>query len=740
VSTRRNAQAVGRGLPFDDLSQEGAVGLVRALADARPIHIPPGACRQMAAVQRAQSELRRLRSIAPTADDIARRTRLSVSTVRTPRAAPYVGASLDEPLGDDPTPLGELISDQSSPDATDAVEKREASRHLAQSHEEIGAWLGVGEKRSRQIERQALHWLREMVVPVARGVLARSAAQVSHEHHPARAADRDGNDAQRDGQGRAGRQTLPEHGVGGGPHERADRDRGRERAVADGRCAGRVVQGRRRDAGHEASGQDRREAPPLELLVDAREPGTAAHEPLGEPACCRARECEGRQPSEHRAAESERGSSHGAEGQPAGGGEHRPGEECGREEHPRDERGQRRGDTGPHDQVTKLGGGVGEQDGRRDESKQHEPEGAQEPESHPARVAPPPAVDVSCVVHMHSTYSDGTATVDEIAADAAAAGADLVLLTDHDSLAARRDGWEGRRNGVVVLVGTEVSPKAGHYLAFGVDREIAHPGRSAREIAEAVREAGGVGFAAHPFSRGGHMLSPALARRIVLPHGWPALDDPRGCDGIELWSLTTDAAEGWRTPAEAIRWLRDPGTAIAAGPPTEHLRRWDALSARRRLPALGGLDGHQPGVRVGVRVRSPLSHRSTFDLLHTHLLCERPLTGVPEADWPTVLGALRSGAAWLTCPRVAPATGARLWGERPDGSVVAMGAEAPTGRCLLRVRLPRVADLTVVRDGAPWRRSHAAALDLEIGARGVYRLEARIEGRLWLLSNPVHLR
>jgi hypothetical protein len=46
----------------------------------------------------------------------------------------------------------------------------------------------------------------------------------------------------------------------------------------------------------------------------------------------------------------------------------------------------------------------------------------------------------------------------------------------------------------------------------------------------------------------------------------------------------------------------------------------------------------------------------------------------------------------------------------------------------------------VGRDGAPWRRLHAAAMDLEIGARGVYRLEARSGGRVWLLSNPVHLR
>jgi PHP domain len=349
-------------------------------------------------------------------------------------------------------------------------------------------------------------------------------------------------------------------------------------------------------------------------------------------------------------------------------------------------------------------------------------------------------VDVACVVHVHSTYSDGTASVDEIVAAAAAAGADAVLLTDHDSLAARQEGWEGRHDGVTLLVGTEVSPKQGHYLAFGVDEEIAHAGRSALEIAAAVRAAGGVGFAAHPFSHGGRMLVPGLARRIVLPHGWPALDDPRGYDGIELWSLTTDAAEGWRTPREALRWLRDPEAAIAGGPPAHHLLRWDALSARRRVPAIGGLDGHAPGIRVRGRVHSPLSHRRTFELLQTHLLCERPLSGDLEADWRTVLAALAAGAAWLACPCVAPARGARLWAELPGGTVVAMGAEAPAGRAVLRVRLPRSADVRVLRDGAPLQERRAAAVDLDIEARGVYRVEARIDGRLWLLSNPVHLR
>ena len=348
--------------------------------------------------------------------------------------------------------------------------------------------------------------------------------------------------------------------------------------------------------------------------------------------------------------------------------------------------------------------------------------------------------DVSCVVHVHTTYSDGTATVPEVLAAARDAGADALLITDHDSLGARRDGWEGLHDGVLLLCGTEVSPRGGHYLAFGVDRTIPHASRSAREIAAAVRAAGGVGFAAHPFSLGGHLLWPALARRIVLPHGWPALDDEDGCDGIELWSLTTDAAEAWRTPAEAWRWMRDPEPAVAQGPPAHHLARWDALSATRRLPAIGGLDGHAPGVRMRGRVRTPLSHARTFGLLRTHLLCARPLSGDVAQDRGTVVEALRAGAAWLSCPFVAPAHGARLWAERADGTTVPMGGEMRAGRAVLRLRLPRAADAVVLRDGAPLHRSDATSVDLGIEGAGVYRVEARIDGRLWLLSNPIHLR
>src|SRR5262249_49247769 len=155
-------------------------------------------------------------------------------------------------------------------------------------------------------------------------------------------------------------------------------------------------------------------------------------------------------------------------------------------------------------------------------------------------------------------------------------------------------------------------------------------------------------------------------------------------------------------------------------PPAEHLRRWDELSTRRRLPALGGLDGHAPGVRVRGRVHSPLSHARTFGLLRTHPLCERPLSGDAAGDRGAPPAALGAGAAWIACPFVAPAHGARLWAEQPDGTTIPMGGEAPAGHMRLRVQLPTRADIVVVRDGAPHHRARDADLGVDVARPGVY--------------------
>jgi hypothetical protein len=70
-----------------------------------------------------------------------------------------------------------------------------------------------------------------------------------------------------------------------------------------------------------------------------------------------------------------------------------------------------------------------------------------------------------------------------------------------------------------------------------------------------------------------------------------------------------------------------------------------------------------------------------------------------------------------------------------------MGAETPAGPATLRLELPRPADVTLRRDGAAIRTAQGVTtLEHPVEAPGAYRAEARVDGRLWLLSNPVYLR
>src|SRR4051794_23112354 len=307
--------------------------------------------------------------------------------------------------------------------------------------------------------------------------------------------------------------------------------------------------------------------------------------------------------------------------------------------------------------------------------------------------------DLACVVHLHSTYSDGTGTVKQIVRAARRARADVVLLTDHDTLAARRNGEEGWYGEVLLLAGEEVSPrKRDHYLAFGIDTEIRHRGMNACEIVRAVRDAGGFGFAAHPFSEGSVRF-----KRPGMPFGGL---DCEALDGIELWNFANDVGEGIKGIPGAIRMLAPPAR-VMDHPPGRNMRGWDELCRTRRVVAIGGLDAHQYGKRIGpfVPVRVMAYHRS-FRLIRTHVLCEAMVARELERDRELVYDALRAGRCYIAVEAVAPARGFRF-----EAADVPMGGEAPAGRRTLHVRTPLPARIRLIRDGTEIATADGTTLD-----------------------------
>ena len=202
------------GVPFADLVQEGSVGLIRAvegfdhrrglkfstyavwwirrslldaIGAAQTIRIPAHAAQQLSAVRRAEQELERAGVRLASVEALAERSGLSVANVRAVRQAARVTASLDESVGDEARPLSEVIGDPHGVDPEHDMAREEMRRHAwrllrllperhrqvlirrygigggrPQSHREIGERLGVKEERCRQLEREALHRLREL--------------------------------------------------------------------------------------------------------------------------------------------------------------------------------------------------------------------------------------------------------------------------------------------------------------------------------------------------------------------------------------------------------------------------------------------------------------------------------------------------------------------------------------------------------------------------------------------------
>ena len=100
-------------------------------------------------------------------------------------------------------------------------------------------------------------------------------------------------------------------------------------------------------------------------------------------------------------------------------------------------------------------------------------------------------------LHIHSNFSnDGRSTVEEIIEAAVEKGLGCIAVTDHNSFEAYALIKDNGR--VMVIPGIEVSSEKGHILAYGVDREIPR-GMTVKETIDAVREAGGYAFAAHPY-------------------------------------------------------------------------------------------------------------------------------------------------------------------------------------------------------------------------------------------------
>jgi hypothetical protein len=368
-------------------------------------------------------------------------------------------------------------------------------------------------------------------------------------------------------------------------------------------------------------------------------------------------------------------------------------------------------------------------------------------------------------IHMHTIYSDGVGTFDDLIAGASRAGLDFVYVTDHNVLVRERE--EGYRRGVLTLVGQEVHdeqrvPERTHLLCLGVREDVSPHAKRPQAAIDAVARQGGLSFLAHPIEE----------YTDFLPDHYDWEDwDVTGYTGVELWNYMSGFRGYIPSKLHAVFVLYAPQWFMR-GPLPAMLRKWDELCAERPVVAIGGTDVHAWNLKViGPLRRTFLSYVHCARALNTHLLLDRPLhcrKGGSQRDLPmdapevqedhvAVLDALAHGHAWLGYDIVAPTKGFRFeaWqrplhdappAAEPPHAILGDTLECPSSghATYFRVSAPRDGAIRLLRNGQIVAATHGRTLEHWATEPGVYRVEVWkrrwAKPRGWIFSNPIYIR
>ncbi|HBH97379.1 MAG TPA: hypothetical protein DDX89_06305 [Candidatus Omnitrophica bacterium] len=329
--------------------------------------------------------------------------------------------------------------------------------------------------------------------------------------------------------------------------------------------------------------------------------------------------------------------------------------------------------------------------------------------------------DVAGALHIHTTYShDAHGTFEDVVRAANAQQLDYVILTEHNTLQPLREGKQGWHGAVLVLIGTELSTRGGHYLALNVTEEIDRHQLTTQQIIDEVARQGGLGFIAHPYFKKGRWKD------------WTV----RGFTGIEAYNVAHDTLDEnkLRLALWTLTAPPEPFYLSIIDRPYDPLRAWDELVARHgKVVGIGATDAHEFHL-WGLKFAP---YDIMFQMVRTHLLVpSTPLT--PDL----VYEALRQGHAYWELALVADAQrGVRFFAHDGQRVLGVMGDEIRLEPNLhLTAILPQPALLTLFKDGQAIATASEKSWDVAVSDPGAYRLEASLNGKPWLFTNPIYVR
>ncbi len=253
-------------------------------------------------------------------------------------------------------------------------------------------------------------------------------------------------------------------------------------------------------------------------------------------------------------------------------------------------------------------------------------------------------------IHIHSKYSDGTSTIEEIAEKANKRNLDFIIINDHRHLLGKQRGLEGFYHDVLVLIGSEINLEKNHYLAIGIEEEIPRNENNPQEVIDEVNRQRGIGFIAHPFEQG----SPLVRNNRTYPWtDWEAI----GYAGMEIINYSSKWRDGIKTKLQGLiaNFIND--QAYFEFPDFKSLQKWMELTQERQVVGIIGSDAHAPILSKFYFSITVLSYDYLFRTGNNYVYLQDPLSEEFVSAKQQILTALAQGNLYISHDRISPGEG-----------------------------------------------------------------------------------
>ena len=338
-------------------------------------------------------------------------------------------------------------------------------------------------------------------------------------------------------------------------------------------------------------------------------------------------------------------------------------------------------------------------------------------------------------IHMHSLFSDGSGEVEDIINAAKESGLDFIILTDHNTLRALNEGFEGRYGNTLLFVGCEINDKENknHYLAFGIN-ETYSTRTSAKEYVKKVKDSGGIGFLAHPHEKRTHMPEHP-------PYPWTEWDS-EDFTGIEIWNHMSEWMENLTEQNKYQSFLHP--LKLITQPPEETLKKWDELNLKRKVVGIGGVDAHAHKYNLlGFLEVEIFPYKVLFKSIRTHILVPDEIPSqkelFPKAK-ELIYNSLKNGLCFVANDNHGDSKGFRFFAESGN-KIFNMGDTlSVNGRAKLDVLVPiNNAEIKLIHNGKEIDSVISSGAEFIVKEKGVYRVEIFHSGKAWIYSNHIRV-